>query len=383
MSQDYIRENLKMLKEMHHIKTGELAKMTGYHEATVNNHLYGRTNFKVETLEKYAGVFNVTVKDLVTKDGDIPLMHTGEMLASFYPYNLAIDIFKLEGSSEIQINLYDVHVPSLLKVLETLTIREQKVIELRYKEKKTLEEISITFSVTRERIRQIQAKALRKLKSPSRSRSFMFVSKDVLIDAQKEASDYKLKCIVLQDKLDKLSAELNKLDSQAYEEMVSEPLHVAIEELELSVRAYNALTRGGIKYVDELICYTFEGITMLRNLGRKSCEEIREKLIERGLDFATDDDVSESENEYSVSDVADCIMKHDKLIRSGIKFDRKEFPVSINVSIVLSNDGRFWYVVLDKINYKRVNRGYWYYGYGDRYDAIIKMLKNQKWRSVQ
>lgn len=60
----------------------------------------------------------------------------------------------------------------LMSVLETLTPREQKVIRLRYglddAHPRTLEEVGREFSVTRERIRQIEAKALRKLRHPSK-----------------------------------------------------------------------------------------------------------------------------------------------------------------------------------------------------------------------
>lgn len=62
----------------------------------------------------------------------------------------------------------------LMEVLETLTLREQKVLRLRFGlddgRARTLEEVGKEFEVTRERIRQIEAKALRKLKHPSRSR---------------------------------------------------------------------------------------------------------------------------------------------------------------------------------------------------------------------
>jgi RNA polymerase primary sigma factor len=59
-------------------------------------------------------------------------------------------------------------------VLRTLTGREEAVIKLRFGildgSEHTLEEVGQKFSVTRERIRQIEAKALRKLRHPSRSR---------------------------------------------------------------------------------------------------------------------------------------------------------------------------------------------------------------------
>jgi len=62
----------------------------------------------------------------------------------------------------------------LLEVLETLTPREEKVLRLRFGlddgRQRTLEEVGKEFSVTRERIRQIEAKALRKLRHPSRSK---------------------------------------------------------------------------------------------------------------------------------------------------------------------------------------------------------------------
>ena len=62
----------------------------------------------------------------------------------------------------------------LVEVLDTLTEREQKVLKLRFGledgRARTLEEVGKVFNVTRERIRQIEAKALRKLRHPSRSR---------------------------------------------------------------------------------------------------------------------------------------------------------------------------------------------------------------------
>ena len=62
----------------------------------------------------------------------------------------------------------------LLSVLSTLTPREEKVLRLRFGledgKARTLEEVGKEFNVTRERIRQIEAKALRKLRHPSRSK---------------------------------------------------------------------------------------------------------------------------------------------------------------------------------------------------------------------
>ena len=63
---------------------------------------------------------------------------------------------------------------ALCRVLASLTPREERVLRMRFgigmNTDHTLEEVGQQFSVTRERIRQIEAKALRKLKHPSRSR---------------------------------------------------------------------------------------------------------------------------------------------------------------------------------------------------------------------
>ena len=62
----------------------------------------------------------------------------------------------------------------LAEVLDTLTPREAKVLQLRFGlidgRQRTLEEVGREFNVTRERIRQIESKALRKLRHPSRSK---------------------------------------------------------------------------------------------------------------------------------------------------------------------------------------------------------------------
>lgn len=69
---------------------------------------------------------------------------------------------------------YNLLREQLYEVLDTLTDREQMVLRLRYGlddgRERTLEEVGAIFKVTRERIRQIEAKALRKLRHPSRSR---------------------------------------------------------------------------------------------------------------------------------------------------------------------------------------------------------------------
>jgi len=62
-------------------------------------------------------------------------------------------------------------------------------------------------------------------------------------------------------------------------------LAMPIEELELSVRSYNCLKRAGINTVGELVEKTDEEMGKVRNLGKKSLDEVREKLASLGLSF--------------------------------------------------------------------------------------------------
>jgi DNA-directed RNA polymerase subunit alpha len=66
-------------------------------------------------------------------------------------------------------------------------------------------------------------------------------------------------------------------------------LEMTIEELDLSVRSYNCLKRAGINTVQELITKTEEDMMKVRNLGRKSLEEVQEKLEELGLGLRSEE----------------------------------------------------------------------------------------------
>lgn len=74
------------------------------------------------------------------------------------------------------------------------------------------------------------------------------------------------------------------------EEAKDKILEMTIEELDLSVRSYNCLKRAGINSVEELTQKTEEDMIKVRNLGRKSLEEVEFKLKELGLGFRKADD---------------------------------------------------------------------------------------------
>ncbi|WP_366923235.1 DNA-directed RNA polymerase subunit alpha [Metallumcola ferriviriculae] len=74
------------------------------------------------------------------------------------------------------------------------------------------------------------------------------------------------------------------------EEKKDKILEMTIEELDLSVRSYNCLKRAGINSVEELIQRSEEDMMKVRNLGKKSLEEVNHKLDELGLSLRNEEE---------------------------------------------------------------------------------------------
>ncbi|MCX4270021.1 MAG: RNA polymerase sigma factor RpoD [Lachnospiraceae bacterium] len=149
----------------------------------------------VETINRVIRVSRQMVQDLgrepsleeLSKELDMPMEKVQEVLkASQEPVSLETPVGE-EDESHLGDFIQDDNMPvpaeaatftllqeQLVEVLSTLSEREQKVLRLRFGlddgRARTLEEVGKEFHVTRERIRQIEAKALRKLRHPSRSR---------------------------------------------------------------------------------------------------------------------------------------------------------------------------------------------------------------------
>ena len=149
----------------------------------------------VETINKLIRVSRQLLQELgrepspdeIAEEMNLPVERVREILKiSQEPVSLETPIGE-EEDSHLGDFIQDENVPvpaeaaaftllkeQLVEVLGTLTDREQKVLRLRFGlddgRARTLEEVGKEFSVTRERIRQIEAKALRKLRHPSRSR---------------------------------------------------------------------------------------------------------------------------------------------------------------------------------------------------------------------
>ena len=72
-------------------------------------------------------------------------------------------------------------------------------------------------------------------------------------------------------------------------ETVNKGMVMMIEDLDLSVRSYNCLKRAGIQTVEELTQKTEDEMMRVRNLGKKSLKEVKDKILEHGLSFKSAD----------------------------------------------------------------------------------------------
>ena len=178
----------------------------------------------------------------------------------------------------------------LAMCMSRLTDREKLVIRERYFKQQTLKEVGKVIGTAQERARQIEAKAVRKLRHPySASGIILRHGAKAFID---ELVEEKVKARLQAREAELEEAYLKKMQELEEEKKVpdaAEPqnanLNKTIAELDLSLRAYNCLNRVGVKNVLELMlnCPTEQDLMRVRNLGRKSMDEIIGKVQSLGI----------------------------------------------------------------------------------------------------
>ena len=171
---------------------------------------------------------------------------------------------------------------------ETLSQREKDVLQMRYGELLCIDDVARRYGVTRERIRQIEYKALRRLGKPvpkpiERRHADLILLDDGEIEIREDGKAIYRKAYNPEDNI------LENL-VQAYFEWkrvteMTKLSDIFIEDLDLSVRSYNCLRRAGILTLNDLTKKTEIDMMKVRNLGRKSMKEVREKLNAMGFDF--------------------------------------------------------------------------------------------------
>lgn len=202
-----------------------------------------------------------------------------------YPNNLAAEI-----AYDLEITTPD-QVAGLEFALKRLTEREQAVLKYRYAEGKTLTETGKLLQVTRERIRQIEVRALRMLRRPDNLRYIQMGFSAV--QAEKEAAE-----LAAQEdaKRREWEAEQKKAQLQLIGKTIIEkrrlkgkvsPEEAAaiaaagealIDELDLSVRSWRYLKAKGIITITDALQLSDEELMNIRNMGLKSGKEVSDHL---------------------------------------------------------------------------------------------------------
>lgn len=188
-------------------------------------------------------------------------------LIGIYPFNLLNAILD---------DCYDVNLRVFLNLLsEKISVREKEVLECRFKHLMTLEETGKRFGVTRERIRQVESKGIRKLR-----RELTKNDGSVSLEEFKQLNLRFGRLLTILKKQQIIGSALEFDDELIFKEM-------SIEYLGLNVRSYNCLKRAGINTIDDLLAIDKEQLKQVRNLGRYSYNEIIERLNDFGYDYST------------------------------------------------------------------------------------------------
>lgn len=196
----------------------------------------------------------------------------GVIFGFMFPETL---IESLDFDERADISYIENHIEENLDLaLKTIPERSANIFKLAYKYGYTAEAIGLKEGITGARVSQIVRKTLRRLRFPQR--------KNIL--------QYGQEYFDLQENIEQLKVEFRKkIEELKYKIANPETIEIKkddlieyskIEKLDLSVRSYNCLKRARINTIGELTQKTEEEMMRVRNLGRKSLKEVKEKLFQ-------------------------------------------------------------------------------------------------------
>lgn len=168
-----------------------------------------------------------------------------------YPLNLLHQIFLTTGEKwDIERMTTEDNIEGLELAIGLLKERDQQIVNKRFKEYKTLQQIGDELSLTRERVRQLLLRALKSLQKQESRRYILFGRKGY--------------------------------DLNMAQEQEAKRKSPPIEELDLDARSYNALRRVKVLTIPQLVRMSDEELLRIRNFGEKSLK-ITRKAIEKYL----------------------------------------------------------------------------------------------------
>ena len=219
----------------------------------------------------------------------------------------------------------------LKKAITTLTPMEQRIIERRFDLNEEglptdFESIGKEFPATRERIRKIEAHAIRKLIHPSRTKSFIVDINDLknsefLTDEEKKQLAEIEDDIIIDSNTDSGSKYIETLQSiyQAFQDRKTLN-EETIEQMDFSVRTQECLKKVGVKTINDLTNMTEEELRSVRNIG-SGVDEVLAKIAEYNLSLATEQDNRKPKDASAITieEMNLSVRAFNSLARAGIK----------------------------------------------------------------
>ena len=215
----------------------------------------------------------------------------GNYIESPYPYSLLDDIVTGVGYGPDNKRYWDdILEPdqeaALKYLLSQLPDRVQTLIRLYYVESKTLEQCGNAVGLTRERVRQILARAVRQLRHPTRMKLLLYGlegyehfranqnRRAVLEKEDEELDALEQEILERRQHLETILGEIPKTS-----EAERSAIGTLLEEMGLSVRSYNCLRRAGCETLYDVVQVIESGSLLgVRNLGRKSVNEVLDRV---------------------------------------------------------------------------------------------------------
>ena len=274
-AQTRIGLNMRRLRNEHGYSLEVLAEKTHLTVMTVHRLETAKSNTTSMTVvDSLADVYGMTQKqilDELLRDVEAPKTAGANAYCmdfdNIYPYNLVKD---LVGSTHYM----SVDLKAFADRFNGMCQREREILEYRYRDGQTLGEIALRYGVTKERIRQIEAVALRRLRH--NANEYLLISREAYRDV---CNDNKR----LRESLNLANKTIEKMSRDGCAVPKINDL-ISLDEMNLSRRSRNCMARAGKWTVGEIAEMSAEEMLSVRSLGMKSMVEIYRKLKEYGYD---------------------------------------------------------------------------------------------------
>ena len=286
--------NLKLFCKTNNFTNRDIAALLGVGESTIQSWLSMRSMPEGKSVEALEKIFNTKFDKICSSIITIKLqLDRITTIEDIFPYNCisaassgyGLGTFAIyEDSDDDDFDMkYRSVTPADFDNIFTnqLTYREQTVVQLRYRDGCTLDDCGKKIGITRERVRQVEYKALRKIN----------VYVDRIIKSKPTIDELREENAKLRDYIVALEAAKSISEVERPVEVTSPALDTVIEDLDFKVRTYNCLKRARINTIYDIVNYP-ESFFRIRNLGKQSLEEIVSKIEILRVGYAFDSDTN-------------------------------------------------------------------------------------------